>query len=181
MSIQNLPPVRRIVTANDASGKSYFVADGPTPGILSVPERPGYVVSNLWQTSATPAKLDEPDKAGAIRGTVPPKNGTVLRFIDIPPEAKDPEERRRMAEATKRAIFSDLGNLGHSSRHAAHHTTETIDYAVVIEGEIWALMDEGEKLMKAGDVLIQRGTPHAWSNRSGTICRILFVLIDGVR
>ena len=178
-TIKNLPPVRRIVTGINAEGKSYFVSDGPSPGILTVPERPGYVVNNIWQTSATPAPIREPDKAGDIRGTKPPKNGTVFRFLDIPPEAKDPEERKRMAEATKRAIFTDLANLGHSNRHAAHHTTLTIDYAVVIEGEVWALMDEGELLMRPGDVLIQRGTAHAWSNRTDRIVRILFVLIDG--
>jgi uncharacterized cupin superfamily protein len=61
------------------------------------------------------------------------------------------------------------------------HTTDTVDYAIILEGEIWALMDEGETLMRAGDVLIQRGTNHAWANRSAKTARIAFVLIDGKR
>jgi uncharacterized cupin superfamily protein len=59
------------------------------------------------------------------------------------------------------------------------HRTETVDYAIVLEGEIWAVMDEGETLLRAGDVLIQRGTNHAWANRSASTARIAFVLIDG--
>ena len=60
------------------------------------------------------------------------------------------------------------------------HRTETVDYAIVLEGEIWAVMDEGETLLRAGDVLVQRGTNHAWANRSSKRARIAFILIDGV-
>ena len=63
-------------------------------------------------------------------------------------------------------------------RHPGFHKTDTIDYAIVLSGEIYALMDEGEVLLKAGDVLIQRGTNHAWSNRTEQPCCIAFVLID---
>lgn len=180
-----LPHVRRIVTGYNTAGRSVFLEDGPSPAILTVPERPGYKVDNLWRTSGDRPHVDEPDTITAQRGTVPPPHGTVIRTLDIPPEAKDPEQRRRNAEATFRAIFSDLHKPGApapaSGVHPAHHTTDTIDYAVVLQGEVWALLDEGEKLMRAGDVLIQRGTPHAWSNRSSAICRILFVLIDARR
>jgi uncharacterized cupin superfamily protein len=61
------------------------------------------------------------------------------------------------------------------------HKTQTVDYAIVLQGEIYAVMDEGETLMRAGDVLIQRGTNHAWANRSQQMARICFVLIDGRR
>ena len=59
------------------------------------------------------------------------------------------------------------------------HTTESVDYAIVLHGEIYARMDEGETLLRTGDVLIQRGTNHAWANRSDDVCRVAFVLIDG--
>jgi hypothetical protein len=179
-----LPHVRRIVTGYNAAGQSVFLEDGPSPAILTVPERCGYKVDNLWRTSGDRPQVNEPDTITAQRGTVPPPHGTVLRTLDIPPEAQDPETRRRYAEATKRAIFTDLHHLGGpptGNRHPAYHTTDTIDYAIVLQGEIHALLDEGEKLMRPGDVLIQRGTPHAWSNRSKAICRILFVLIDAHR
>ena len=60
------------------------------------------------------------------------------------------------------------------------HRTDTIDYAILIEGELTAIMEDGETVLHPGDVLIQRGTMHAWANRSGKMCRICFVLIDGV-
>ena len=63
-------------------------------------------------------------------------------------------------------------------RHFLYHRTNTVDYAIVLEGEIWALVDEGEVLMRAGDILIQRGTAHAWANRSNKTCRMAFILID---
>ena len=59
------------------------------------------------------------------------------------------------------------------------HITDTVDYAIILFGEMYAVMEEGETLMKAGDVLVQRGTNHAWSNRSGDVCRVAFILIDG--
>ena len=61
------------------------------------------------------------------------------------------------------------------------HETDTIDYAIVLSGEVYAIMEKGEKLMRTGDVLIQRGTNHAWSNRSDTMCRIAFVLVEATR
>jgi len=65
-----------------------------------------------------------------------------------------------------------------SARHPMMHTTNTVDYAIILSGEIWAIMDVGEKKMKAGDVLVQRGTNHAWANRSNKPCHVAFILID---
>ena len=79
---------------------------------------------------------------------------------------------------TKEAEGQGYQRTGGNARHAGFHKTDTIDYAIVIEGEIVALMDEGEKLMKQGDVLIQRGTNHAWANRTDKPARVAFILID---
>jgi uncharacterized cupin superfamily protein len=59
------------------------------------------------------------------------------------------------------------------------HRTETIDYGIVLEGEIWLVLDDSEVLAKAGDVIVQRGTDHAWANRSDKVCRVAFILVDG--
>ena len=67
------------------------------------------------------------------------------------------------------------------SRHPGMHITDTGDYAIILFGEMYAVLEEGETLMKAGDILVQRGTSHAWSNRSGEICRVAFILVDGRR
>jgi Cupin domain len=169
-----LPDIRRIVTGNDENGNSRIVEDAPASAIRTVPERPGYRAVNVWRTNA-----EEPVEKH--QGILPPKNGTILRIIDFPPEPKDPAERQRRIAATFGGIFKDAAHDKRDGKHPGMHRTETIDYAIVLEGEIWAVMDEGETLMRAGDVLIQRGTNHAWANRSNATARIAFVLIDAVR
>ena len=172
-------PVRRIVTGNDAEGRSSIVEDGPTPAVITVPERPGYVVSNVWTTAETPADIDRPDASTAHRGILPPGNGTILRVIEYPPEPETREEFEAMARATFRALYPDVAHNPDAATHAGMHKTGTVDYAIILDGEITAVMDDGETVMKAGDIMIQRGTNHAWANRSGKPCRIAFVLIDG--
>jgi hypothetical protein len=174
-----LPPVRRLVTGDDASGKSRIVADAPAKSIRTVPERPGYRAVNVWRTTESPVAINDEDSVSEHQGILPPENGTILRIIDFPPEPKDPKELKRVLDATFGGIYKDADHDKTQGKHPGMHRTETVDYAIVLEGEIWAVMDEGETLMRAGDVLIQRGTNHAWANRSGKTARIAFVLIDG--
>ena len=178
---ESLPPIRRIVTADDANGRSGIVEDAPASAIRTVAERPGYRAVNVWRTEETPARINSPDTTANHRGILPPANGSILRIIDFPPEPADPAERKRRIQATFGGIFSDATHDKHAGAHPGMHRTTTVDYAIVLEGEIWAVMDEGETLMRAGDVLVQRGTNHAWANRSQKTARIAFVLIDGKR
>jgi hypothetical protein len=143
-----------------------------------VAERPGYRSTNIWVTSETPARIAAPDLAPAQRGVLPPGTGTVLRIIDYPPEPADPAERRRQVAASFAQMFPDAEHRI-DDQHPGMHKTATVDYAIVLAGEIVAILDEGETVLRAGDVLIQRGTSHAWANRSGQPARICFVLIDG--
>lgn len=176
-----LNPVRRIITAIDAEGRSYIAEAGPSPAVLTSEARQGYANHNIWRTSSTPAAIDEPDSIVQHSGVLPPAAGTVVRIIDIPPEAKDPEERRRQTEQVFKQMFQDAQHHAGHSRHPGMHTTGTIDYAIMIAGELVAIMDDGEEVMRPGDVLVQRGTSHAWRNRSDEIARIAFILIDGKR
>jgi hypothetical protein len=123
--------------------------------------------------------LDAPDTIAAHAGILPPKRGTILRIIDFPPEPQDARELERRLHATFGGIYQDAQHDKRRGRHPGMHRTLTVDYAIVLEGEIWAVMEQGETLMRAGDVLIQRGTNHAWANRSAKTARIAFVLIDG--
>jgi hypothetical protein len=168
--------IRRIVTGHNAQGKSVFVTDGASPFEFNV-GKGSVTVTELWETRATPAEnfgsaevMDHPFKI------YPPKSGSVFRIIEYPPDAA------RVAGYDREAAFRAMGApeaLDRASpRRPGFHKTNTIDYVVVLEGEIWALMDEGELLMKAGDVLIQRGTNHAWSNRTDKPAYVMFVLID---
>jgi Cupin domain len=177
----SLPPIRRVVTADDSKGKSRIVEDAPAASVRTVAQRPAYRAVNVWRTEESPAKINSPDTTAKHHGVLPPKNGTILRICDFPPEPKDPKELKRALDATFGGIYDDAHHDRGSAKHPGMHRTETVDYAIVLEGEIWAVMDEGETLLHAGDVLIQRGTNHAWANRSARTARIAFILIDGAR
>lgn len=177
-------PVRRIVTGHDAEGRAVIQADGPVPRVQRIGGVTGPLFHEIWNTRSTPAPIDaasgEPEEDG-IR-LAPPANGTRIRILDIPPD--DPGLDNLSPEEA-RAHFAEVGAGdassydGASSRHARMHRTETIDYGIVLEGEIVLIMDEGETVVRAGDIVIQRGTNHGWANRSGSNCRIAFILIDG--
>ena len=177
----NASPIRRIVTGHDAQGRSCIIEDGPSPAVRLVPERPGYRVTNLWRTVGSPTDIDDTDSIAEHQGVAPPPGGTVIRIIDIPPEATDPEERKRLAAATFGQLFADADHRLEDKRHPGMHITESVDYAILLEGELTAILDNDETVMRAGDVLIQRGTNHAWANRSGRMARIAFILVAGMR
>ncbi|MBS28622.1 MAG: cupin [Alphaproteobacteria bacterium] len=177
--VQDYKVTRRVVTAIGEDGKSYIAEDGPTPAVRTVDARPGYVVNNIWVTGAAPAPVGAPDAVEAHEGVLPPAGGTVLRVIEYPPDPEDPEEMARQFEGMFGKLFEDAGRPGGENAHPGMHITETVDYAIVIEGEITAIMENEETVLGPGDVLIQRGTNHAWTNRSGKPARVAFVLISG--
>jgi hypothetical protein len=175
--------VRRIVTGHDASGKAIVISDGPAPKVHRTPLRPGHVSTDLWRTNETPARIsrtcDEPT-AGPRRITANP-NGTIVRISTVPPEA---DTVHNMDAETAKQVFTSLGNpdastFGENKRHPFMHRTESIDYAIILEGEMYLVLDDSEALCRTGDVVIQRGTNHAWSNRSDKPCKVAFILIDG--
>jgi len=178
----NLPEIRRIVTADDENGRSRILEDAEATAVRTVPERPGYRAVNVWRTGTAPARIDAPDTIDAHKGIQPPADGgTILRVIDFPPEPNDPAALKRGLHATFAGMYQDAQHDKAGTAHPGMHRTDTIDYAIVLEGEIYAVLDEGETLMRAGDVLIQRGTNHAWANRSAKTARVAFVLIDARR
>lgn len=167
-------PVRRIVTGHDESGRSVFLEDRPAPHPFSPSHSPNVGLTNLWLLESFPAsnEANQSDPTARPFRLEPPANGNVVRIVEFPPD----KERNYGNQAE---VFSQYGaSDAHdkAARHPGFHKTQSVDYAIVIEGEIWALMDIGETLMKVGDVLIQRGTNHAWANRSDSIARVLFVL-----
>jgi mannose-6-phosphate isomerase-like protein (cupin superfamily) len=173
-------PVRRVITGRNENGKAIVIEDSAATNILERPERPGVALTNLWQTLRTPAPWDE--AGDPVAGPLilrPPENGTVLRMLEFWPE--DPEVLEKLDGKTAFGAMGASDNVVEDTRHPFMHKTDTVDYAIVIEGEIDMLMDETSVHLKQGDVLIQRGTNHAWSNRGTSVCRIAFVLIDGVK
>lgn len=172
-------PIRRVITQNDVNGKSFILEDSLVSNVKVVAERPGYRVSNIWRTTESPASISAPDSVHEHVGVLPPKNGNVIRVIDYPPEPQDADELKRQQDATFRSLYPDAGHDLKSNEHPGMHITKTVDYAVVLSGEMTAILENEETILKAGDILIQRGTNHAWANRSGHAARILFVLLDG--
>jgi hypothetical protein len=171
-----LKPIRRVVTGHNAKGRSVFVSDGPSPHVLALPGRPDFALTNLWVTDTSPANNnDSADAAARPVVLEPPAGGSIFRVVEFPPEKAPGGFDRKAAFA---AMGADHAMDPDASRHPGMHKTATVDYAIVLSGEIWALMDEGETLLKAGDCLVQRGTNHAWSNRSDRPCLVAFILIS---
>jgi quercetin dioxygenase-like cupin family protein len=142
---------RRIVTGHDSAGRGRIVSDGPAPASRRVPD--GASFHDIWVTTTSPAQIAaseaEPTRAGELLG--PPAAGTRVRIVDMPPGA-----------------------------HSPMHRTESVDYGVVLEGEITLVLDDGSATtVGPGELVVQRGTDHAWENRSGMPTRILFVLVAG--
>jgi Cupin domain len=175
---------RRVVTGHNADGKAVILEDGPPPRTQRIGGDIGPLFYEVWNTRATPAPIDrasgEPAEIGIV--LAPPKNGTRIRVLEIPPEDN---RLKSLSPEEARAHFAQIGaadassHTGASSRHAFMHRTETIDYGIMLEGELTLIMDIGETTVRAGDIVIQRGTNHGWANRSGKPCRIAFILIDG--
>lgn len=175
--------VRRIVTGHDADGRSLITSDGPAPSVHTNPKRVGYCLTDLWMTDASPVPVDNgPDPTSRPLRLEPSKNGTVVRIIEFGPEG---EWLDRISGADAKVAWDALGTTTASTyseqvKHPFMHRTESVDYALVLDGEITLILDQEDVLMKQGDFLVERGTNHAWANRSGKPCRMLFVLIDGV-
>jgi mannose-6-phosphate isomerase-like protein (cupin superfamily) len=168
--------VRRVLTGHDADGRSTFIVDGVAPNIKEMPSFPGLALTDLWETNGAPASnAGDGDAAERPIRLEPPKNGTILRIVEFPPDSTRPKH------SDGSAGFKALG-AGHAQdRHSADpmmHKTSTVDYIIVLKGEIYAVMETGEKLLRAGDILVQRGTNHSWSVRGTEPCIVAAVLVS---
>lgn len=168
--------VRRVLTGHDENGKSTFIADGLAPNVKEMASMPGLALTDLWETGGAPASNE--GKADAAKRPVrlePPKNGTILRIVEFPPDSAWREN------ADARAAFKSIG-AGHAKDQASSdpmmHKTSTVDYIVVLKGEIHAIMETGETLLRAGDILVQRGTNHSWSVRGNEPCVVAAILVN---
>ena len=173
--------IRRIVTGHDAKARSVIVSDALSPHVMTLQGIPTFGVTEIWRTDSAPAdNRAAQDPCRLPVQLAPPQRGTVVRVVEFPPD-KDwirSADREKAFASMGRSGAQALAHDASASRHPMMHRTQSIDYAIILSGEIWALMDVGETKMKAGDVLVQRGTNHAWSNRSLKPCLVAFVLID---
>ena len=170
-----LKSTRRIVTGHDAQGKAVVLFDGALPA----QPRGANGVTLLWVSLDFPVDAAAAaDHAQTTIGVPPPDNGTVFRIVEFAPAAAHaaPVDHHQVL----RSMGIDPATQGYA-RHLHTHRTRTIDYAVVLEGEIDMLLDDSEIHVSAGDVLVQQATNHAWVNNGTKPCRIAFILIDAKR
>lgn len=171
---------RRIVTGHAPDGSSVVTRDERLPAIVN--PTVGVSFFEVWNTQAMPVPVDNaagpPARPLQI---VPTPQGSVIRVVEFPPED---EKTREMSGEAARAAFAQMGSAADStwdksSPHPLMHRTETVDYGIVLEGEIHLVLTDSETRLGPGDIVVQRGTDHAWANRSGRVARMAFILLDG--
>ncbi|WP_328610643.1 cupin domain-containing protein [Amycolatopsis sp. NBC_00345] len=152
---------RRLVTGLDDEGRPTVVSDETCAHVQVIADTPTFAMTDFWRHDKVPV-----ENAGAVDdglgGPVeisPPPSGSVFRIVEFPPDR----------------VWDD----GTGVRSRMVHSTASLDYALVLRGAIWSVLDADERELTAGDVLIQRGTRHLWSNRSDEPCLVAFVLIGG--
>jgi hypothetical protein len=174
---------RRIVTGHDSEGRSVIVSDAPPKNVVVNPADPDRGHINFWKTDRVPAKDDgsADPMNGAPCPLAPPKGGTMFRFFQIAPEKNEhgiseSERDRRMAQMFEAAGSKEARTR--TGQHPSMHRTDSVDYIVLLQGEVTALLDVGEVAMKPFDVLIQRGTNHGWVNYGNEPALLVAVLVD---
>lgn len=169
--------VRRLVTIDDPHGRSRAAEDAPATDVRLDPARPGFASTFIWGTDRTPATVARPPRAP--HSLLPPPGGSVCRIVAFPPDAA---HRGKAGEKQARAFFAAMGApQAHAPSPAQPYMQKarTLDLCLVLEGSIALVLDTGEVHLQAGDVVVQRGTRHAWSNRSDRTCIVAISSQDG--
>jgi mannose-6-phosphate isomerase-like protein (cupin superfamily) len=149
---------RRVVTGHTPDGVSVVLSDGPVPVSRSLPDD-GVEFHEVWSTEGAPARIVAVEPSEPTERTLavpPPPRGTKIRVNEFAP-----------------------GHLDERGLQSPVHRTASVDYGIVIEGEITLVLDDSEVVLGPGDIVVQRGTDHAWANRSERSARVVFVLVDG--
>jgi hypothetical protein len=171
---QKTTQIRRVVTKLDASGKAVVMFD-EVVALKSM--RSPNPAGDMWITDKSPPDFSPTtDRATTKIGLTPPRGGTVFRVVDFVPTT--PAIEKMDINTMMNVAGADAPAKGLPPRHPMMHRTRSLDYAIIMSGEIDMLMDEGEVHLRAGDVVVQQATNHAWVNRSKEICRVAFILID---
>jgi Cupin domain len=178
--MNDIKPIRRIVVRDNAEGtRSGALSDGASPDVHIDPARPGFAATRLWVTDRTPA-LVENETLNKPHTIEPPKAGSLCRYLQIPP---DDAWKGKVGSNEVRAYFASMGSPAAStySPNAPHpymQKTRSLDFALILEGEVTLVLDLEEVNLSAGDTVVLRGSNHAWSNRSSKPCVIAMSMHD---
>ena len=171
---QKPPEIRRIVTGLDPSGKAIVMFDS---AVLLQSFRSPNPAGEMWVTPKSPIDYSWTEDRAKIKVPLtPPKGGTIFRIVDFVPMT--PKIEQMDINMMMKVVGDHAPAKGLPPRHPMMHRTRSVDYAIIISGEIDMLLDDGEVHLKAGDVVVQQATNHAWVNRSKEVCRIAFILMD---
>ncbi len=179
----DIKPLRRIVVRDYSDGeKSRALCDAPSPDVRLDPARPGFAATRMWVTDATPARIQN-ETLNAPHTIEPPKAGSLCRYLQIPPDAA---WQGKVGAKEVRAYFAAMGSPAASTYstatgaapHPYMQKTHTLDFALIIEGEVTLVLDLEEVNLSAGDSVVLRGANHAWSNRSDKPCLIAMSMHD---
>lgn len=172
--------VRTIVTGHDADGQSTVLSDivaGQGAANVYIPAHdPNVCLTNVWTFADVPTEADALAATDAPFTLKPGKGGAIFRYLEIPPESM-----RRYDGIDRYFAGMDAGDdlaQGSKKKHPAMHKTATVDVLVILDGEIWLILDDGEVLCRQGDFIVQRATNHAWSNRTDRPCSLALILVD---
>jgi len=155
--MNQIPQIPRRIVTGIFDGKSVITEDATVSNVSQ--DYPGLIISDIWATDTMPVDLAREVRIENTAIPVTPVNGTYFRYVHIPPD-------------------SELGIQAPKGQpHPLMHQTDTLDYIIILSGEIYLILENEETLLKAGDIVIQRATNHAWSNRSESACIQLAVLI----
>jgi mannose-6-phosphate isomerase-like protein (cupin superfamily) len=149
---------RRVVTGHTPDGRSVVLSDGPVPVSRDLPDD-GVSFHEIWNTAGAPATITAVEDSEPTERTLavpPPPCGTKIRINEFMP-----------------------GHLDDRGLQSPVHRTASVDYGIVLEGEITLVLDDSEVTLHAGDIVVQRGTDHAWANRGDATARVAFILVDG--
>ena len=178
----DIKPLRRIVVRDHGDGtKSGALCDAPSPDVHTDPARPGFAATRMWVTDRTPARIHN-ETLNLPHTIEPPKAGSLCRYLQIPPDA---EWQGKVGSKQVRAYFAAMGSPAASTYsggapHPYMQKTRTLDFAMIIEGEVTLVLDLEEVHLAAGDTVVLRGANYAWSNRSSKPSIIAMSMHDGV-
>jgi mannose-6-phosphate isomerase-like protein (cupin superfamily) len=168
--------IKRYVTGHDADGKAIVTHDDHAPNAVALQGWPGASVTEIWVTGEMPVdNMGTEDQSLRPLQHDPVAGGTIFRVVEIPPEGDstiDTEETFRQLGSGNKPTSED------QEKHPTMHKTDSVDFLVVISGEMWMVMEKGEVLLKPGDCIVQRGTNHAWKNVGDKPCLLAAVLVD---
>jgi uncharacterized cupin superfamily protein len=173
-------PIRRIVVRDNAEGtRSGALCDAPSPDVRLDPARPGFAATRLWVTGQTPARIEN-ETLNKPHTIEPPKAGSLCRYLQIPP---DDVWKGKVGSKEVAAYFASMGSPGastysSSAPHPYMQKTRSLDFALILEGEVTLVLDLEEVHLAAGDTVVLRGANHAWRNRSSKPCLIAMSMHD---